>query len=327
MFERGLFRSCLIAISFVAGVPGWASVSNVAPGVDVIFGSYIEGQQPDGNSVVFTAPAGLIVMDTGRHAEHTQQILDFAAQAKKRINAIINSHWHLDHIGGNSRIRVIYPNLRIYASGALEGALQGFLADYRRDLEGALQKMPDSSQAPAWRDELAIIASAPASLADERVVASDTKLIAGRRLTLNLETRAVTAGDVWVFDPVTKVLAAGDLVTLPVPFLDTACPGGWKDALDHLALQHFSTLVPGHGAPMKRAAFETYRRAYVDLLACTSADDKSNSDCASGWIRDADALIPSVEQQRARKMMEYYVGNVLRKDAPRLETLCGVDRH
>jgi len=152
----------------------------VAPGITLIPGTFPEGQQPDGNTVMFTAPDGLIVMDTGRHAEHTQQILDFATQTKRPIKAIINSHWHLDHIGGNPRIRDAYSDVRIYASGALEAAKQGFLADYRRDLEGALQQEPNGAQAPGWRNELAIIAAAP--LADERIDASGPYLIAGRRL-------------------------------------------------------------------------------------------------------------------------------------------------
>jgi glyoxylase-like metal-dependent hydrolase (beta-lactamase superfamily II) len=85
--------------------------------------------------------------DAGRHAEHTQQILAFAHQTQRPIKAIINSHWHLDRIGGNSRIRSAYPDVRIYASGALKGAPPGFLADYRRDLEGALQDARQSASA------------------------------------------------------------------------------------------------------------------------------------------------------------------------------------
>jgi glyoxylase-like metal-dependent hydrolase (beta-lactamase superfamily II) len=295
----------------------------VAHGIDLVPGSFPEGQQPDGNTVIFSAPDGLIVMDTGRHAEHTRQILDFATRARRPIKAIINSHWHLDHIGGNSRIRSAYPDVRIYASGALEGATQEFLADYRSDLEGALRQMPDSPQAQGWRDELALIAAAPQSVADERIDASGPRLIAGRRLLVHLEKYAVTAGDVWVFDPDTRVLAAGDLVTLPVPFLDTACPQGWRAALDNVSHTPFKTLVPGHGAPMRQEGFEAYQRAFGNLLNCTSAQENANSACVDGWIRDAGRLIADADQPRARKMMDYYVANSLRGKAERIDKLCG----
>ena len=52
---------------------GAVSAAILAPGVDVIPGVFPEGQQPDGNSVIFTAPDGLIVMDTGRHHPHTRR--------------------------------------------------------------------------------------------------------------------------------------------------------------------------------------------------------------------------------------------------------------
>ncbi len=247
----------LLGNAMAAGIPP----RSVAPGVGLLSGSFTAGAQPDGNTILFTAPEGLIVMDTGRHLEHTQQILDFAQRVQQPIKAIINSHWHLDHIGGNSRIRDAWPQVRIYASGAIEGALTGFLADYRRDLEGALQRMPKDPQATGWRDELAIIAAAPRSVPDERITASGMRVIAGRKLDLHLETAAVTAGDVWVLDGASHIVAAGDLVTLPVPFLDTACPRGWSAALNDIAHAQFKTPNTRQCRLRRRLGF---RRGNVD---------------------------------------------------------------
>jgi glyoxylase-like metal-dependent hydrolase (beta-lactamase superfamily II) len=100
-----------------------------------------------------------------------------------------------------------------------------------------------------WRSELRLI-DAGDKLAPDRIVAAARSLqIAGRTLELHLERRAVTAGDVWVEDPATQTLFAGDLVTLPVPFFDTACPAQWSLALGHIAERRFTALVPGHGPP------------------------------------------------------------------------------
>jgi glyoxylase-like metal-dependent hydrolase (beta-lactamase superfamily II) len=319
---RGIQLICIVtALATLLGVAAAARDIAMPPGITVIPGSFPDGQQPDGNTVIFTAPDGLIVMDTGRHAEHTQQILDFAAQAKKPINAVINSHWHLDHIGGNPRIQVVYPDIPIYGSGALADAKNGFLADYRRDLEGALQQRPNDPQAPGWRNELSIIAAASPSNA--RIDSSGPRVIAGRRLDIHLERYAVTAGDVWVFDPGTHVLAAGDLVTLPVPFLDTACPQGWKDALTNLSHTQFSLLIPGHGSPMRRESFATYQRAFNNLLACAAAPDKSVEACVESWVGDARTLIATDDQQRVRKMMNYYVVHSLRAKPESIDKLCG----
>src|SRR6185503_18890602 len=91
-------------------------------------------RQPDDNSALVTAPDGLIVFDTGRHAEHTQQVLDAARQSGKPVRAIINSHWHLDHVGGNLLVRAAFPNADVYATSAIDDALSGFLANYRKQL-------------------------------------------------------------------------------------------------------------------------------------------------------------------------------------------------
>ena len=86
-------------------------------------------REPDGNSVIIDAPPGLVVMDTGRHAWHRNGILALASAQHKPIVAVINSHWHLDHTSGNPALRARYPALRVYASGAINEALEsGFLA-------------------------------------------------------------------------------------------------------------------------------------------------------------------------------------------------------
>jgi len=310
----------LLAMTWIGPLP--AAPQLITPGVELLMGTFPEGEQPDGNTIIFTGTEGLIVMDTGRHAAHTRQIIDFAQQQGRPIKAIINSHWHLDHIGGNSRIRSAYPDVRIYASGALEGALKGFLADYQRDLEDALHKMPDSAQASGWRDELSIIAAAPQSIPDERIDSSGTRVIAGRKLVIHMETRAATAGDVWVFDPATRIVAAGDLVTLPVPFLDTACARGWKSALDNISRTRFATLIPGHGQPMWHERFDIYRHAFDNLLVCAAAQGRSNDECTEGWIRDVGAIVAESDQPRARKMLNYYMTNSLRGDPARVGKLC-----
>jgi len=278
----------------------------LSPAVHLIPGKFVPGTQPDGNTVVIRGVKGLIVFDTGRHPEHTQAILDFAKEQHRPVQAIVNSHWHLDHISGNAVIRREYPAAAIYASGALAGAQKGFLANYRKQLEEMIDKVPDA------RAEIARIDSVVGP--DQVVTSSGPRTIAGRKLDLELEHDAATAGDVWLFDPATRILASGDLVTLPVPFLDTACPRGWKRALDHIAEYDFDVLVPGHGAPMHRQEFEQYRTAFGNLLVC-AASDKKKDQCIDGWISDAGQLIAKDDPKFVRAMMDYYVDKLRSSDA------------
>ena len=308
-------------LAFAAALTATPSAATeVAPGVEVISGTFVQGTQPDGNTVVWTAPEGLIVMDTGRHPEHTQRIVDFARSKGASVKAVLNSHWHLDHLGGNPRLREAFPGVRVYAAPTLDGAMKGFLASYRAYLEEAVKKGDAEAQKPL-RAELSILDAGSALAPDEPVTSSGPRTIAGKQLTIGLESNAVTAGDLWVLDPATGVLAAGDLVTLPAPLFDTACPGGWKAALDHLAQADFKVLVPGHGQAMTRADFETYRRAFAALLAC-AASEKPQEECIGGWLADLGKLLPEVEHAFTRALLDYYLDNHMRGDPERTAKLC-----
>lgn len=268
----------------------------IVPGVHLIRGNFTPGSQPDGNTIIFTAPDGLVVVDTGRHVEHTQQIVDFAKNAKKPVKAIVNTHWHLDHIGGNVILRREFPEARVYASGALSEALTGFLANYKKQM----LEQPDPSK---FKAEIALIDAGP-KLAPDQVVKEPGKLtLGGRAFDVGLENQAVTAGDVWLFDPATGVLVAGDLVTLPVPFLDTACPQKWEASLERLSKVDFELLVPGHGPPLTRRQFATYRKAFSALLACK--DEKAK--CADGWMTAIAPLIPAEDVEFTKVLIGYYV--------------------
>jgi glyoxylase-like metal-dependent hydrolase (beta-lactamase superfamily II) len=300
-----------------------SAASLIAPGTYLVEGEATPNRQPDGNSIIIVAPTGLIVFDTGRHKEHARQVLDFAREQNRPIAAIINSHWHLDHVGGNPLLRAAFPDIHVYASSAIDAARKGFLADYRAQLVAEMAgsaKKPEA-QAP-MRAEIALI-DAGAALGPTDVIAKSAPLtIAGRSLQLHLESQAVTAGDVWVFDPETRVLLAGDLVTLPAPFFETACPAHWRASLANLEKTRFDWLVPWHGAPMHRAAFTAYRRAFSNLLECAAGNAQEHV-CIDGWISDASVLFTdSKDVSYARTLVAYYLNNYLRHPTERIRKFC-----
>ncbi|MGC1520762.1 MAG: MBL fold metallo-hydrolase [Steroidobacteraceae bacterium] len=297
------------------------AASQVAPGIYLIDGGFTPNRQPDGNSIVIAAPKGFIVFDTGRHREHAQEILDFARAQDRPIAAIINSHWHLDHVGGNPVLRAAFPGIRVYASSAIYAARRGFLANYRAQLMTRLAATKDPDAESAMRAEVALIDQGAALGPTDVVSKSSRESIAGRELQMHLESHAVTAGDVWVFDPGTRVLLAGDLVTLPAPFFESACPSGWRTALSHLSKEPFEWLVPGHGAPMHKREFTVYQKAFSDLLDCAAGKQKRFA-CIDRWIDDAAVLIPSEQVSYARTLIGYYVDNYLRHPTARIRGFC-----
>jgi glyoxylase-like metal-dependent hydrolase (beta-lactamase superfamily II) len=298
------------------------AASLIAPGTFLIEGETPPNRQPDGNSIIIDAPQGLIVFDTGRHLEHAQKVLDFAHAQNRPIAAIINSHWHLDHVGGNPPLRAAFPDIRVYASSAINEAHSGFLADYRARLTAEIAGSAKNPQAQAsMRAEIALIDAGAALDPTDIVAQSASMTIAGRVLQLYLESHAVTAGDVWLFDPASRVLLAGDLVTLPAPFFESACPARWRDSLAHLEKANFDWLVPGHGAPMRRPEFAAYRKAFSNLLDC-AAGDAEKSVCIDGWIGDASMVRRSQDMSYAKTLIGYYLDNYLRNPSERVRGFC-----
>jgi glyoxylase-like metal-dependent hydrolase (beta-lactamase superfamily II) len=315
-----LLAAALCGTGAASASPGAAE--QVAPGVTLVRGDFVPGRQPDGNSVLLRGPEGIVVVDTGRHEAHTRRVLEAARAAGAPIVAVVNTHWHLDHVAGNLLLRRAVPGLRIYASGAILDARRGFLADYRRQLAGALAGEASEPQKAEWREEMARIDAGDALVPDEIVTASGTRQLAGREIRIELVEKAVTAGDLWLFDPATETLVAGDLVTLPVPFLDTACAANWRAALDRLAREPFTRLVPGHGPVLDREGFEHYRRGFGKLLDC-AATDASIESCAGRWTEELGPLLEGSDPAFVRSLLDYYVGQVLRAGGERDARFCG----
>jgi glyoxylase-like metal-dependent hydrolase (beta-lactamase superfamily II) len=162
---------------------------------------------------------------------------------------------------------------------------------------------------------------APDSLRPTRpVTRSEEVRIGGRPLRLNLAPFAATEGDVWIHDPAAELVIAGDLVVAAVPFMDTACPEGWRRALDAIAATPFTTLIPGHGEPMTKAQFLTWRAAFNGLLDCASSG-ADKADCVAGWRRAAATFLPP-DPERIDAMVGYYIDTRLRAAPAERERYC-----
>lgn len=288
----------------------------------VVPGTFEPNRGPDGNSVFLDAPEGLILVDTGRHPGHRDRLLAFARERGRPIAAIVNTHWHLDHSTGNAELRAEYPDAPVYATTAIEGALTGFFPQSR----AAAERLLASGEAtPAQRAEIergfAAMANADALRPTRPVTQSGEMRIAGRSLRVNVARFAATEGDVWIHEPAAGLVIAGDLVVAPVPFMDTACPEGWRRALDEIAATPFTTLIPGHGEPMDRPAFLAWRAAFDNLLDC-AASDRSRQQCVDGWIGDARRFIAPGDERRIGEMAGYYIDTRLRSAGAEKQRFC-----
>jgi glyoxylase-like metal-dependent hydrolase (beta-lactamase superfamily II) len=297
-----------LAIALLAGSGGAAATTPY----QLIPGTFEAGRQPDGNSIILDAPDGLIVIDTGRHQAQQDKILAVAKVRGKPVAAIINTHWHLDHTGGNQEIRAAYPKARIFASNAVVGALSGFLRDSRKGAEGYLA---GGKVAPEQEAEIRTDFAAMDDRADlvptNPVTASGKRKIAGRPLDLNLAPFAATEGDVWVYDRTTRTVFSGDLVVAFAPFLDTGCVDGWFKALDRIEATPFATLIPGHGEPMSRTEFLQWKGAFHHFVDCAESNAPKEQ-CIAGWKKDAARFIAPLGTQGIDGLLGYYIDKRLR---------------
>jgi glyoxylase-like metal-dependent hydrolase (beta-lactamase superfamily II) len=284
-------------------------------GLWLVEGGIRGDRQPDGNSVVLAGKTGLIVFDTGRHDWHLRGIEAVFRETRRPPVAIFNSHWHLDHVIGDIELRRQYPQVKVYASSAIDRALTGFLPNSAADG----RRMLASGKLNAGETEdinLAVMAVENGDKLRPDVVVSDsrTMVIDGRRLDVHLARDAATDGDVWLYDPATRTAIVGDLITLPSPFLDTACSEGWRRGLAEVAKVPFRQVIPGHGPPMDRAGFERYRAAFGALIDCSKTPVKGEA-CAAAWTLDvAPFLATQQDRELATGMTVYYVDEVMRKN-------------
>lgn len=273
-------------------------------------GSFPPGRSPDGNSVVLEAPKGPILIDTGRRIDHAASLTTLLVMHGSRSGApaaIINTHWHLDHVSGNRWFKSVDPDTKVYATSAIDGALAGFLADSAAASRKALAAGTIPAAAiPDVKGDLVTFENGPLLRPDLVVDKSRDLRIAGRPLSLRVAHRAATGRDLWIYDAAAKRAIVGDLVTLPAPFLDTACPEGWLKALDDVAASGARQIVPGHGPLMTMADFAGWRTAFGDFIACARGAGALET-CSAGWLAGAASWIGE-DKARAKAMVDYYGG-------------------
>jgi len=311
----------LMTISALAACANGSSVTSAAA-YHLIPGSVPLDKGPDGNSIFLDAPEGLILIDTGRHPDHAAKLLAYAKERGRPIAAIVNTHWHLDHTTGNYDIRQVYPDAEVYATTAIEGALKGFLGRNRAQADNALA---DPKTRPERKAEIlrgrTVIDNPNRLRPTIPVTESGPMRIAGRELDVHVMKFAATEADLWLYDPITRLAIVGDLVVDIVPFMDTACPDGWKKALEAVAATPFVTLIPGHGAPMDRAQFGQWKEAFDAFVDC-GRSSRPKEQCVAGWKRDAAPFIDVAHQGYVAEAAAYYIDTRLRSSSEEQQKYC-----
>jgi cyclase len=206
----------------------------------------ISSNDASANSTFLVGKAAILLVDSGLNPTEAEKCLaQIQSISKLPIRYVVNTHYHLDHQGGN----------KLYAPTA--------------DIVST-----------AWTRQRTVemLESAPPHFPSSVVPATITF---DHSLTIYLEPYtaeivsagpAHTLGDAYVYFPEQKAIATGDL------FLNGSCPAmdqgsvkNWIAALNSFLSRPVDTFVPGHFSVGSRSDVEFFRDYLVDLTEQVSA--------------------------------------------------------
>jgi cyclase len=244
----------------------------LADGVYAVLRIDPAGLMVDANSLLIVNDDDVVVVDAP--VSTPAVIAALRTLTDKPVSAVINTHWHDDHITGNAAYRAAWPDVEFigharmleYLPGQgaknrasmIEGA-PGGVADLRSCLESGTSiagvPLTDEERA-SYRSDIALVEQYLAVVPGSAVVLPTTPVTDRLVLTRGARTIEVflpgaghTAADLAVYLPNERILAAGDLVIHPVPLVgrDQSHVTTWGPALDRLAALDARLIVPGHG--------------------------------------------------------------------------------
>jgi cyclase len=239
-----------------------------------------------GNHQIFVNDNDVVLVDSGATPSAMRALLeDLNLITKKPVRVVINTHWHYDHINGNS---VFGPEVEIIGQDYVRYSLQNLdlyakevtwkLGDWREQLESLrkrVEKENDPAQRKLLQDQVAAIESAMAEVKEIRPVpptttfASKMTLFRGQReIQLLFLGRGHTGGDTVVYLPKERIVCTGDLMESKTSSLSSGFFDEWITTLAALKKLDFDTVLPGHGTPFHGMALITGFQDYLtDVIA------------------------------------------------------------
>lgn len=189
----------------------------------------------------FGANAGIIIgkdfvvaVDSLISAREAQKFIkDIKKISKKPVKFLINTHYHFDHVLGNSEFARLgaviiahendQENMQKSGEGMLQYAKQIGLSD--QDLRGTKLAYPSLT----FRDRITLYSG-------------------NNKIEILFIGPSHTTGSVLVYVPQEKVLFTGDILFTDYhPFLGEANIESWIKVLDYIMAMDVEKIIPGHG--------------------------------------------------------------------------------
>ena len=294
--------SALIAMALFVVSPA-AGRAAAPPGVtseELVPGIYLFRSTPDfdiwtdTNSVAVVNDEDVTVFDSHTRAATARLVIaEIRRLTSKPVRTLINSHWHMDHWGGNDEYVKAFPGLRIIATAETRDYMSRmggrFFADEsgaaraRASLEAAIRTGKQSDGTPLTPEARRLQESNVellAAFANEieqlprvlpNLVFRDTlTLWSGKRELRLLGVTGDATGSTVLYLPEEKILVTGDVLVSPTdgqgppPWTTNSYAiAPWRDSLKRLAALDAAIVVPGQGPAFRD---EAYLETTADLF-------------------------------------------------------------
>lgn len=281
---------CLLAVGLTAGAdpfeytwtelaPGvWTGIREDSPRIPVM-----------GTTTFVVGDEGVVVFDGGGIPLMSERaIAKVRSVTDKPVTHVAVSHWHQDHNFGIRAFREVWPGVQVVSHHFTRKALIRSNEDESGELKASIRDMV-TTNAPAIEKLLendAFSDGRPLSEHDRarfRQFLDDAEFLDreyrridplypdvtfDREFVIHQGSREVhllhlgrgnTAGDIVLWLPAERIVAAGDLVVRPTPYGFGSYPREWAGTLEKVKALDYRVLVPGHGDIQRDTA-------YVDLL-------------------------------------------------------------
>lgn len=279
-------RRRAVAVAFVLGLltlvsaeaPVVPSKTELAPGIFLFSRPGYGDVGLDGNSIVVTSRDGVLVFDTnGTPGASAAVLAEIRTLTDQPVRWIVNSHWHWDHWYGTETYRQAFPDVRVVSHEKNRQLMIGPALAFNRpfmeeQLPGYIQSVEKRA---AEKPELAPLLAEDQAFyeAKKNVHLVVPNVTFNGRLTIELGERhvevlnygrGVTPGDTFVYLPQEKILLLGDLIVNPITFALSGFPTEWLRVLEKVDALDATTIVTGHGAPLRdktllHATMEVFR--------------------------------------------------------------------
>lgn len=297
--------ACIAAVLLMSGIHAFAqqpaeqvasnlfNVKQVVPGVWALIvrqGTSLAVS----NAAVIEIGDKVVVVDSHLSpsaAREASRIISLLT-GNKPVRYLINTHWHPDHVQGNSTYSSAFPEAIDIISHI----------NTRRDIIAleipfiqTERKVRLPNQIANWKKELATgmregqpMTDAQKRQLQGRIEHAETLLKELENLEITLPTltlensmtlhagerevrilyfgRGHTEGDVVVFLPKEKVLVTGDLLTNSIPVMRDAYPLEWSATLAGVEKLDYAQNIPGHGDVQQGKQRLVMLRSFLDEL-------------------------------------------------------------